>query len=192
MEVSRIRALRGPNLWSRHTAIEAIVSCTPAECNIDAVPGYEARLRNLFPEMGFLEAESHLGAISVAHALEMAALGLQASAGCPVTFSRTAKTLEEGVFQVVVEYTEEKVGRLAFDLAIELCRAAESDGAFDLASAWRACRSWTRTCASGPPPAPSCRPQWPGAFPIGASPKAAWCSLAGAASSAASRPPRPT
>jgi cyanophycin synthetase len=27
MEVSRIRALRGPNLWSRHTAIEAIVSC---------------------------------------------------------------------------------------------------------------------------------------------------------------------
>jgi cyanophycin synthetase len=26
MEVSRIRALRGPNLWSRHTAIEAIVT----------------------------------------------------------------------------------------------------------------------------------------------------------------------
>ncbi len=27
MEVSRIRALRGPNLWTRHTAIEAIVRC---------------------------------------------------------------------------------------------------------------------------------------------------------------------
>ncbi|MEY4909186.1 MAG: cyanophycin synthetase protein, partial [Pseudomonadota bacterium] len=27
MDVSRIRALRGPNLWSRHTAVEAIVSC---------------------------------------------------------------------------------------------------------------------------------------------------------------------
>ena len=27
MEVSRIRALRGPNLWSRHTAIEAVVTC---------------------------------------------------------------------------------------------------------------------------------------------------------------------
>jgi len=26
MEVSRIRALRGPNLWSRHTAIEAIIT----------------------------------------------------------------------------------------------------------------------------------------------------------------------
>ena len=27
MEVSRIRALRGPNLWSRRTAVEAIVAC---------------------------------------------------------------------------------------------------------------------------------------------------------------------
>ena len=27
MEVSRIRALRGPNLWSRHTAMEAVVRC---------------------------------------------------------------------------------------------------------------------------------------------------------------------
>ena len=25
MDVSRIRALRGPNLWSRHTAIQAII-----------------------------------------------------------------------------------------------------------------------------------------------------------------------
>ncbi len=49
MEVSRIRALRGPNLWSRHTAIEAIVSCTESERDIDSIPGYEPRLRNLFP-----------------------------------------------------------------------------------------------------------------------------------------------
>jgi cyanophycin synthetase len=135
MEVSRIRALRGPNLWSRHTAIEAIVSCSETECNIDSIPGYEERLRNLFPEMGYLEADGHLGSISVAHALELAALGLQACAGCPVTFSRTSNTLEKGTYQVVVEYTEEKVGRLAFDLAVELCRAAEIDGQFDLASA---------------------------------------------------------
>jgi cyanophycin synthetase len=31
MDVSRIRALRGPNLWSRHTAIQAIVTCDGAE-----------------------------------------------------------------------------------------------------------------------------------------------------------------
>jgi len=27
LEIIRIRMLRGPNLWSRHTALEAIVSC---------------------------------------------------------------------------------------------------------------------------------------------------------------------
>ena len=45
MEVSRIRALRGPNLWSRHTAIEAIITCAEIECFIDRIPGFEARLR---------------------------------------------------------------------------------------------------------------------------------------------------
>ncbi len=28
IEVSRIRALRGPNLWTRHTAVEAMVRCS--------------------------------------------------------------------------------------------------------------------------------------------------------------------
>ncbi len=30
MKVSRVRALRGPNLWSRKTAIEATASCNDA------------------------------------------------------------------------------------------------------------------------------------------------------------------
>ena len=51
MEVSRIRALRGPNLWSRHTAIEAIVSCNETERDISAIPDFEARLRERFPEI---------------------------------------------------------------------------------------------------------------------------------------------
>ena len=54
MEVSRIRALRGPNLWSRHTAIQAIVTCEGAECAIADLPGFEARLRDRFPELGDL------------------------------------------------------------------------------------------------------------------------------------------
>ena len=49
MEVSRIRALRGPNLWSKNTAIEAIVSCADAECSIDNLPEFEARLRARMP-----------------------------------------------------------------------------------------------------------------------------------------------
>ena len=44
MEVSRIRALRGPNLWSRHTAIEAIVTCEKNERSLADLPGFEQRL----------------------------------------------------------------------------------------------------------------------------------------------------
>ncbi len=135
MEVSRIRALRGPNLWSRHTAIEAIVSCAEPERRIGNLPGFEQRLRARFPEIGFLAPTSHTEDIAMAHALEFAALGLQAQAGCPVTFSRTTATIEPGVYQVVVEYSEEAVGRLAFELAEQLCRAALEDRPFDTAAA---------------------------------------------------------
>lgn len=135
MEVSRIRALRGPNLWSRHTAIEAIVSCSDTECDIARLAGFEARLRARFPEIGMLQLPGHTAAVTMAHILEMAALGFQAQAGCPVSFSRTAATLERGVYQVVFEYSEEAVGRLAFRLAQALCAAAIDDAPFDLAAA---------------------------------------------------------
>ena len=93
MEVSRIRALRGPNLWSRHTAIEAIVACEPGELSKRDIAGFEPRLRALFPSIGELRPRGHVGSISLAHVLEIAALALQAQAGCPVTFSRTSATV---------------------------------------------------------------------------------------------------
>ena len=99
MEVTRVRALRGPNLWSRHTAIEAVVHCTEAESSILNIPGFESRLRALFPEVGLLQLAGHTGGVSMAHVLQLAALRLQAESGCPVTFSRTATTLETGVLQ---------------------------------------------------------------------------------------------
>jgi cyanophycin synthetase len=135
MEVSRIRALRGPNLWSRRTALEAIVACTPAERCIDSLSGFEPRLRALFPGIGVLRETGHAGPVSLAHVLEAAALELQAAAGCPVTFSRTSATLEEGTYQVVVEYSEEAVGRLAFELAQALVHAALQETPFDLQAA---------------------------------------------------------
>ena len=135
MEVSRLRALRGPNLWSHHTTIEAIVSCTPDECTVGTRNGFEARLRARFPAIRALRSIGNDGTVPMAHVLEVVALDLQAQAGCPVTFSRTTATVEEGIYQVVVEYTEEAVGRLAFDLAQELCLAAQNDTPFDLAGA---------------------------------------------------------
>lgn len=150
MEVSRIRALRGPNLWSKNTAIEAIVSCADAECSIDNLPDFEARLRARLPQTGLLRPEGHQGAVSIAHVLQIVALTLQAYAGCPVTFGRTSSTIEPGVFQVVVEYSEEEVGRLAMDLAQALVRAALDDTPFDLADALKRLRELDEDVRLGP------------------------------------------
>ncbi|GBG13116.1 cyanophycin synthetase [Novimethylophilus kurashikiensis] len=150
MEVSRIRALRGPNLWSRHTAIEAVVSCIDAACFIPDIPAFEARLRERFPGIGLLQPEGHDEPIAMAHALECAALDLQAHAGCPVTFSRTQPTTEPGIFQVIVEYSEEPVGRLAFELAQDLVRAALNDTPFDLDDALTRLRELDEDVRLGP------------------------------------------
>ena len=135
MQVSRIRALRGPNLWSRHTAIEAIVSCTPKDNGLSAQHPVEQQLRRIFPEVGPFDGQRPGEAATLAHALEKVTLSLQAHAGCPVSFSRTTPTEEPGVFQVVVQYTEEAVGRLALNLAEQLCQAASVGAGFDLEAA---------------------------------------------------------
>ena len=133
MQVSRIRALRGPNLWSRHTAIEAVVSCSDDEIAVTDRPGFEARLRKLFPAVGVLRTG---GPVSLAHVLEAAALALQEEAGCLVSFSRTQATIEPCDYQVIVEYSEEPVGRLAFELAQQLVAATlDPEAGFDVDAA---------------------------------------------------------
>ncbi len=150
MEISRIRALRGPNLWTRRTAIEAIVTLSEGERPLSGMLGFEDRLRERFPALGFLRATRNTDTLTLAHALEVAASCLQAQAGCPVTFSRTAKTVQPGVFQIVVEYSEEAVGRLALQLAEQLCLAARADTPFDLEAALTQLRDLDEDVRLGP------------------------------------------
>jgi len=150
MDVSRIRALRGPNLWSRHTAVEAVVTCSPQECDLSLMPGFVDRLRQRFPYIGALPEPTSKGVVSMAHALELATLALQTHAGCKVSFSRTAAAPDAGVYQVVVEYTEEEVGRLALDLAIELLLATVEDKPFDAADAIARLRELDEDVRLGP------------------------------------------
>jgi cyanophycin synthetase len=152
MDVSRIRTLRGPNLWSRHTCIEAIVACDPQEMDLQALPDFERRLRELFPAVGPLQPSNPQECLSLAHVLEDTVLALQAQAGCPVSFSRTSATLEPGVFQVVAQYSEEVVGRLAFDIARELLAAAAAGDArgFDVEAAIARLRALDEDVRLGP------------------------------------------
>ncbi|MGB2880321.1 MAG: cyanophycin synthetase [Rhodoferax sp.] len=150
MEVTRLRALRGPNLWSHHTAIQAIVSCNAAEHAVDKIDGFEVRLRARFPEIGSFQPTGQDNSIAMVHVLELAALGLQAQAGCPVTFSCTTPTVDADVYQLVVEYSEEAVGRLAMDLAQTLCQSALDDTPFDLTAALTQLRDLDEDVRLGP------------------------------------------
>ena len=150
MEVTRVRALRGPNLWTRHTALELVVALQPDEESIDRMPGFEARLRARFPQIGPIRPTGHTGPVPTAHALECALLRLQAAAGCAVTFSHIAPTLRKGVYRVVVEYTEEAVGRLALDLVQQLVEAAREDLPFDLDDAVARLRALDEDIRLGP------------------------------------------
>ena len=150
MEVSRIRALRGPNLWSRHTSLEAIVRCADDEIAITRMPGFEMRLRARFPQIGSFQPKGRSTSIALANVLEAAALCLQAQAGCAVSFSRTQATFEDGVYQIAVEYTEEDVGRLALDLARQLIQSALDDTKFDLDQALSSLKDLDEDIRLGP------------------------------------------
>ena len=150
MQITRIRALRGPNLWTRSTAIEAIVQCEDNEQCYTSIAGFEEKLRARFPTIAPLQPHGADQRLSLAHVLEVAALSLQAQAGCPVTFSRTHETLENGTFQVVVEYTEEAVGKLAVEKALELVQAALNDTPFDAETAITALRELDEDERIGP------------------------------------------
>ena len=117
MQVERTRALRGPNLWTRRTAIEALVTCEETERDLSQMGGFVERLRALYPQLPPLAPAAAGSTLSLAHVLEVAALGLQTLLGCPVSFSRTAASPDVGVSQVIVEYGEEAVGLGAFELA---------------------------------------------------------------------------
>lgn len=150
MEILRTRALRGPNRWSRHTAIQATISCTPQEYRVDQLEGFESRLRTRFPDIGISAPAGEFAALSLAQVLAVAALALQAQAGCAVAFCHGTPGLTPGIFFAIVQYTEEAVGMLAVELAEALCNAALADTPFELADALQRLRQLDATVRMGP------------------------------------------
>jgi cyanophycin synthetase len=124
MKLIRTRVLRGPNIWTRHTALELEIGCEGSESDIERIPGFDVRLAALCSEMPALRSIGYYGCLTIAHALETTLLSLQAQAGCPVTYSTTAATPESGVYFVVVEYSEEDVACLALEHTLVILRAA--------------------------------------------------------------------
>lgn len=157
MEFRNIRALRGPNIWTRCTALEVAVELGEMKFPVREIPGFESRLRSWLPAVYQPlpgqpgdKSDAAVGASTLAHVLERVALRLQNEAGVSVAFCKTAPAGEPGVFNVVVEYREEEVGRAAFETARSLIDSAIHDRPFDMSAALQKLRTLDQQIRLGP------------------------------------------
>ncbi len=136
--------MRGPNYWSvrRHKLIVMVLDLEELEQKpTNTIDGFLDRLRNMFPTMfthrcsegvegGFfmrVEEGTWMG-----HVVEHIALEIQTLAGMDVGFGRTRGYGEEGVYNVVFAYMEEKVGRFAAHSAVAIAQALVDGKSYDL------------------------------------------------------------
>ncbi|WP_341714268.1 cyanophycin synthetase [Limnobacter sp.] len=151
MKIERIRALRGPNLWSKNTSMEALVFCEENERLYDRFANIEMRVRSALPGIGSLRATGfEQSNIALAHILSRAALRFQVDAGSQVTFAHVADNITTGYFRVVVQYEEEDLARAAFEEAHQLILAALAGDDFDANSAIERLKEIYEDCKLGP------------------------------------------
>lgn len=142
MEILKINALRGPNVWANFPVLEVWVKLgVYNEKSSEEYPGFNDRLKSWLPSLiehrcsvgergGFfvrLDRGTYLG-----HILEHVALELQTLAGTNVGFGRARETSVEGTYRVAIKYQEEKLGLEAIAAARELIMAAVHDTPFDV------------------------------------------------------------
>ncbi len=144
MRIREINALRGPNYWSirRHKLIVMVLDLEDMEDKpSDKIPGFLDRLKEMFPTMyshrcsvgtagGFFQRVEE--GTWMGHIIEHIALEIQTLAGMDVGFGRTRSYGEEGVYNVVFAYMEEKVGRYAAEKSVEICEALIEGQDYDL------------------------------------------------------------
>jgi len=142
LQIQRLQALRGVNIWARFPVLEAWVDLHDLKNAASSeLPGFNERLRTFLPSLvnhrcsegtegGFflrLERGTYLG-----HIFEHVALELQSLAGTEVGYGKTRMTHQEGVYKVGIEYVDEEMGRAACEAARELCMAAVENTGFDV------------------------------------------------------------
>jgi cyanophycin synthetase len=142
MEILKIFALRGPNVWSRRTVLEAWVDLGELKDRpSNSIPGLYDRLTTWLPNLiehrcgigtrgGFLERLRD--GTYCAHILEHLTIELENLAGTPVGFGKARETTTPGLYKVAVRYRDEQVGRACLTTARELLLAAIHEKPFDV------------------------------------------------------------
>jgi cyanophycin synthetase len=142
LQVSRIRALRGPNYWRLAPVIACDVQLGSLEqvSSVD-IPGFYDRLTQSIPSLaehyctrqepgGFLERLQE--GTHLPHILEHVALELQSLAGCDVSFGRVVPSGDPDTWWVIIAYEEEEVGLQSMRDAVKIVRACVASRAIDV------------------------------------------------------------
>ncbi len=144
MKILKIQALRGPNLWSirRTKLIQMRLDLEELEERpTDKIEGFRERIEALLPSLiehrcsegcygGFFQRVDR--GTWMGHVIEHIALEIQTLAGMDVGFGRTRETKTSGVYNVVFNYLEEKVGVYAAKASVRIAEALISGKDYDL------------------------------------------------------------
>jgi cyanophycin synthetase len=145
IEILRVVALRGPNIWTYRPVIEAWVDIGALEEHpSNTVAGLYERLVAMLPSLiehrcspgvrgGFLQRLQE--GTWAAHILEHVTLELQNLAGMRTGFGKARSTSTPGVYKVAFRTRQEDVGRAALNLGRDLLMAAINNTAFDVGGA---------------------------------------------------------
>ena len=142
IEIKELRALRGPNRHTRHTAIFMVLNINEYESRpSDKINGFSDRLLTLIPT--FQEHGCSIGKPGgfiqrlqtgtwAGHIIEHIAIELQCLAGMEVGYGKTLDTSKEGIYIVVFRYLVESAGLKAAKEAVSLFEAVAQEKSFDI------------------------------------------------------------
>ncbi|MFV0679115.1 cyanophycin synthetase [Ottowia sp.] len=142
--IRRMAYLRGPNVWTYRSIVEAVVDIGALEDHpSNTLPGFYDRLTAWLP--GLIEHRCSVGRRGgflmrlrdgtwPGHILEHVALELQTQAGMKTGFGKARMTGEHGVYKVVIRSHNEAVGKLAIESARNLVMAAINNRPYDVAT----------------------------------------------------------
>ena len=142
IEIKELRALRGPNRHTRHSAIFMVLDIKAYESRpSDTIDGFSERLLTLIPTLqehecsvgkpgGFIQ-RLHNGTWA-GHIIEHIAIELQCLAGMEVGYGKTLNTSKKGIYIVVFRYLVESAGLKAAQAAVSLFEAISEGTSVDV------------------------------------------------------------
>jgi cyanophycin synthetase len=160
IEFLNVLHLRGPNIWTYRSVLEAWVDIHDLEdCPSNVIPGFYERTHHDAPQPGRAPLQHRrAGRLSQAlrdgtwpgHILEHVTLELQNLAGMTGGFGKARETAIRGVYKVVIRAWQKDVSMAALNMGHDLLMAAIEDRPYDVDAAVLRLRDLVDTYMLGP------------------------------------------